>query len=202
MSKIIDAKIKGLNINKENNTPTPATYASTVGDNPDAKVSNLRSILTAQRNEELAEKSAQKLREKNIIMHGLAESDENLDQQYIEKFIEDLELTTPIIAAKVERIGKGERGKNRPIKIILGSVEEKKKVFQSLKNLKGKSTYRSIHISEDYTLTERKLIRDFNEQAKVKTAQEADSNIIYRVRGSPKNGLFIKKFIRTPQTQA
>jgi len=64
--------------------------------------------------------------------------------------------------------------------------------------LKGNSLYKGIHITDDYTFNERKLIQDFNQQAKEKTSQEADQNSIWRVCGTPKNGLFLKKFMKSP----
>jgi len=79
-------------------------------------------------------------------------------------------------------------------------VEDKKMVFQNLSNLKDKPAYKAVHISDDYTYNERQLIQDFSQKARLKTAEEANPNIIYRVRGSPKNGLFIKKFMKVPQT--
>ena len=107
-------------------------------------------------------------------------------------------LENPGVSVKTERVGQTTENKIRPIKISFESKEIKEKVYTSLYKLKGNSLYKGIHITDDYTFNERKLIRDFNEQAKQKTSQETDSNSIWRVRGSPKNGLFLKKFTRTP----
>ena len=62
--------------------------------------------------------------------------------------------------------------------------------MSNLKFLKGKEAYNKISITEDYTISERKMIKDFVETAKKRNKElgvEAKSIIV--VRGSPKNGL-------------
>ena len=137
MTKLIDAKMKSVGIATtaaEQLTNSPASYATTVGGNSNAKVTHLRNILAAQRNEELAEQAAQKHREKNIIMHGLSEFSQDVDETFTKELVRELNLNREIIT-KVERIGKVETGKTRPIKLVLRFVEDKKMVFQNLSNL-------------------------------------------------------------------
>ena len=70
------------------------------------------------------------------------------------------------------------------------------------KNLKGNEEYRGISIKEDYTLNERQLIRVYVEQAKALNALEKakKSTTVYKVRGTPKNGLFLKRFATLKET--
>jgi len=154
--------------------------------------------MVAQKNEERAEQSERERRKNNIVLHGKREpaSDSDSDLEFAMRLIEALHIGQ-IELKKVERIGQTTGGKMRPIKIEFKSEEEKLKVLTNLRKLKGNTLFDSIHITEDYTYNERKLIRDLNEQAKLKTNQETDSNYIYRVRGSPKNGLFIKRMRKT-----
>ena len=65
--------------------------------------------------------------------------------------------------------------------------------MNNLRNLKEKG-YNGISIAEDHTITGRKMIKDFAEKAQSANDNEAsDSEKIWVVRGSPKNGLFLKK---------
>ena len=78
--------------------------------------------------------------------------------------------------------------------ITFRNSDEKSKFMSSLNGLKGKNDYKSIHITDDYTINERNLIRQLSEQAKQKNIEEGSSNIFsWRVRGSSKNGFRIMK---------
>ena len=79
------------------------------------------------------------------------------------------------------------------MKITLNTVEDKGKILTNLRHLKGKPEFDSIHVTEDFTFNERKLIKEFSDLAKQKSSQEEDPNYIFRVRGNPKNGLFLKR---------
>ena len=65
--------------------------------------------------------------------------------------------------------------------------------MNNLGNLKDKG-YNGISIKEYFTITERGMIKDFAEKVKSDNEKEAsDSDKIWVVRGSQKNGLFLKK---------
>jgi len=198
MTEIIEVKIKSIIDSKADN-PTNSnlgSYATAVGENKNARVVELKNIMAATRNEELAEQAAQKRRANNLILHGRGEFSPGEDNIYIKQMLVHLE--SPGVTAKVERIGKTTENKIRPIRISFETEAIKDKVYTSLFKLKGNNLYKGIHITDDYTFNERKLIRDFNQQAKEKTSKEEDQNSIWRVRGSPKNGLFLKKFMKSP----
>ena len=73
--------------------------------------------------------------------------------------------------------------------VIFHSENDMEKIMKSLINLKGNEDYKGVSVTEDYTLTGRKTIREWREKAKTANDQEpADSKYVYRVRGSPKNG--------------
>ena len=92
-----------------------------------------------------------------------------------------------------------EEGKKRPIKITLSNATDKEKVMSNLSNLKDKG-YNGISITEDHTITERKMIKDFVDQAKQANENEApESDKFWVVRGTPKNGLFLKKVTKSPK---
>ena len=101
----------------------------------------------------------------------------------------------------MDRIGQVTQGKKRPLKMVLNNEEDQQKVLHNLTNLKGKPSYKGISITEDYTYNERILIREFAEQAKLKNDEEDKnkSNFVWRVRGTPKNGLVMKRFTKANQ---
>ena len=99
----------------------------------------------------------------------------------------DLEIR-PLSIDYIERIGrKPEQGAvKRPIKIAFKSVDDKNKVLDNLRNLKGKSAYKGIGITNDYTFRQRLLMKDFCEKANEKNQEEEQnrSNFIWKVRGT------------------
>ena len=158
---------------------------------------NFRSIMLATKNEERAEESEKKRRSKNLIVHGKEEQTPEEDKTFVNEMLKELQIGA-INTKLIERIGTVDNNKGRPIKLVFHNEEDQQKVFLNLRNLKGKNLYNKISIREDYTFTERSLVKSFIEQAKLKNQEEEgrNSNIIWRVRGTPKNGLTLKKFTR------
>ena len=72
------------------------------------------------------------------------------------------------------------------------------KILRNLRNLKGNLEYIGVSIKEDYTFNERQYIRNFVEKAKAMNALEETkmSDTVWRVRGTPKNGLTLKRFTK------
>ena len=97
----------------------------------------------------------------------------------------------------VVRIGRADPTKKRPIKVAMENEEDKNKIISSLRNLKGQAAYQKISVSDDYTIAERQSIKEYSDKAKDNNAKEpVDSRFVWRVRGNPKNGLLIKKFLK------
>ena len=69
----------------------------------------------------------------------------------------------------------------------------------NLKDLKGKSDYIGISITEDYTPAERDIIKGYRDKAKAMNENNNDNTTVFCVRGTPKNGLIIKKLKKTSQ---
>lgn len=204
--KVIDAKLDAIP-KQENQDTTPTTYASVVGNKSNNVSGNLRTIMMATKNEEITEEAARKRRSRNLIIHGLKEhpvQPEEEDEQYVNELIKDLQIGA-LKAKQVERLGADSvmSDKIRPLKLAFQTTEEQQKVLNNLSNLKGKEKYKGISIKEDYTFNERQLIKEYVNQAKAQNLIEAEKNtgIIWRVRGSPKNGLVLKKFTTTQRTQ-
>lgn len=169
---------------------------------------NLRTIMHEARNEELAEERDKKLRSANIILHGVNEiNNTNKDEakmadgKYMMEFFDAVGVN--VTYKSLIRLGKPDPNKNRPIKLTMSSEEEKSKVMENLRNLKGSDTFQRVSVTHDYTTAERQLIKEYADKAKEKNDNELEnSKYSWKVRGNPKNGLFLKKVLnRPPQVQ-
>ena len=128
-------------------------------------------------------------------MHNKNEVTPEHDKAFIQTLIKELKVGD-IDVKLTERIGQQapDLSKKRPIKIVFNNEEDKEKVMANLRNLKDNQMYKGISITADYTFNERILIKEYYEKAKAKNAQEGnDCNYVWRVRGTPKNGLSLKK---------
>ena len=166
------------------------TTSSNVQDN----VTNFRGIALAAKIEDMNEDNDKKNREKNIIIKGKQEVDEMDDKAFLESLIKELCIGA-VHPTSVMRIGTKVEGRNRPIKVIFKSTDEKYKLLNNLKNLKGKELYKTISVTHDYTFNEREVLNNFLRQAKEKNELDTTENKDYKwkVWGSPKNRLFLKK---------
>ena len=183
------------NTSKEKNQTPKGTYI------------DFRAIMEETKNAEVVEEKEKKLCSKNLIIHGVEESSsDNKDDAIksndicINNFIAALKVTSTVKIAS--RIGLPAQDKNQPIKVVMNTEEERNKILSNLKNLKGIPERKTISITENYTVTERRMIKDWSDKAKKKNKNESrDSRFVWRVRGSPKNGLRLKRFLRPTQTR-
>ena len=66
----------------------------------------------------------------------------------------------------------------------------------------NREEFQGISITNDYTLYERQMIQDFVSQAKQKKLKEPEgSKFIWKVCGTPRNGLMIKRFTKVLNSQ-
>ena len=179
----------------------PATPSST----PD-----IRAIMREEENAKLADETDKKRRACNFIVHGVVESmnpDKEVmkkhDTDVVNKLIGDLGLNVELKA--IFRIGNatGDTAK-RPIKVILDSEAQKDSVMENLRNLKGNNEYKGISVTDDNTRKDRELIKEWATKAKEANEKEdPDSQFEWKVRGTPKNGMSLKRFWkRNHQAQA
>ena len=78
--------------------------------------------------------------------------------------------------------------------------EERSSILSNLRNLKGIPEYKTISVIEEFTITERRMIKDWPDKVKEKNKNESpDSKFVWRVRGSPKNGLQLMRFLKPTQ---
>ena len=194
MIEMIQQNLPNKQENESNNVPS---YAKVVNASNPVNT-DFRNIIIAAKNEERVEERNKKLRENNIVVHGRDEKENNEenDKTFINDMLKEISVGA-ITATSITRIGKNESGKSRPIKVTFKSIDEKNKVMSNLKYLKGKVTYNKISVTDDLTLSERKMIKDYVEKAKQQNKElGADAKTIVVVRGSPKNGLYLKEVMK------
>ena len=160
---------------------------------------NFRDIARMAKLEELEEENQKRLRQNNIVIHGKKENETTTsgsDEEFVNALLK--ELCVGAVKAKfMVRIGKIENGKARPLKVTFHNENDKVKVLDNLKQLKGKSEFGGISIKEDFTISERNLVKEYVQKANEKNQSEpVDSEYVWRVRGSPKNRLFLKKVMK------
>ena len=175
--------------------------AKTIVENsdPPKQVSDLKKIIREARNEELDEERERKVRACNLIIHGVPEQETNrkplnaFDTDFVVNFI--IAIGSSATFKSVTRLGKKEEGKTRPLKIVLDNEMWKNEILGNLPSLKGVDIYKRISVTEDYTISEREQIRSYVLKAKELNQREASGSLFeWKVRGTPKNGLQVKKF--------
>ena len=157
------------------------------------------------KNAELVEEKEKKLHSKILIFHGVEESSSDnkndaikSDDIYINDFVAALKVTSTVKSAS--RIGLLIQDKNRPIKVVMNTVQKRNRILSNLRNLKGISEYKTISVTEDYTITERRMIKDWSNKAKEKNKNESpESKFVWRVGRNRKNRLRLKRFLQPTQ---
>ena len=208
LEKMISSKLEVVANQTQEHKKT--SYAAAVGIK-DCPREDLKAIMMETKNAELTEEAEKKRRGRNLIIHGVEEkfwgtTGEEEDKSFVKKLITNLQVGA-ISADTVERLGpdtaERENKKTRPLKVVLKTEEEQQKILRNLRNLKGNVEYFGISIKEDYTYNERVLIRGYVEKAKAMNALEETkmSDTVWRVRGTPKNGLILKRFTKTKEAQ-
>ena len=126
------------------------------------------------RNEEMAEERDKKVRCNNIIIHrSPVSSGEEGHKKFVERLLMKFDIDDSQVKS-IQRIGKVED--TGPIKLEMKTEEVKLKILRNLKTLKGDDEFNRIDITEDYTITERKLIQEYNAMAKQRTSQDPDND--------------------------
>lgn len=134
--------------------------------------SGLKSIIKEARYEEIKEKRDHDQRQRNLIIHGVTERAESTgtqqsddDQKFVTTLIEIIRIPKPTIK-NITRIGTKSADKNRPIKVVLSTEKEKTSFLRNLSALKGNKDYKGNSVTEDLTLTERSVLKEWTEKAK------------------------------------
>ena len=163
---------------------------------------SLKSAVKEQKEEDIKEERDIESRKHNIIIHGLMEpntdtieEDQEEDKSEIEEILDDIDIRD--IKVTHHRIGKKHerRGKRRPVKVTLQSTIEKERIVENLYKLKKYYGRKRISITDDFTINERKKIKEMHDKAKMMNTEQ-DGDFIWRVRGSPRTSL---RFVKRPK---
>ena len=175
-------------------TSNSKSYAQIAGRNTIENPEEFRTILLSTRNEELVEERNRTARAGNIIIHGVDENGPENDKTFVYDLLKWIDAGE-IKPKEISRIGEPKAAKKRPIIVTLRSEVNKNKVMLNLKHLKGKDSFKSRSVTEDYTVLERKMIQAKKTEVHAKNAQEPeDSEYIFKLHGTPKNGLQVRRF--------
>ena len=140
----------------------------------------------------------------NLIFHGLEESfhyTEASTKLYDGEFLNYKILRNQlglenVRIAECERIGKFTKEKEnenkfRPVKVRFENVGDKNEVLKSLTKIKG--TRHVYRVTEDLTRNERNKIKEWCKKADEMNAKIEDKKHKWKVRGSPRTKLYLKK---------
>ena len=159
----------------------------------DAKLKNWENTLTGieQVNDKIEQSTQihsnlEQDRDKNVIIHGLKES-EKCDTELVEDIFKATATTHK--PAQIMRLGQQRDDKTRPLMLLMKTGDEKKKFMSKLWMLKNVRTrFGNISITHDYTLEERNLIKKWVEEAERRN-KHGTNECRWRVRGTPRTGL-------------
>jgi len=132
----------------------------------------------------------------NIIIHRLKEDKKDNEERTQQRDKTDIiDILNDIGIYKIPtlthyRIGKNSE-KDRPIKVIFQNEFDKNEVMKNLDKLESSQ---QISITEDFTIKERQMIKELHEEAK--NRNDNNENFIWRVRGSPRTSLRLKKILK------
>ena len=180
--------------NDQNRSLYSDAVTNSKSSNKQEVVSNFRGIALAAKIEDMNEENDKKNRENNLIIRGKQDISEEDDTAFVKDLIKELCIGA-IHPTSIMRIGTKTTERTRPIKVTFKTSEDKYKMLNNLKALKGKEFYKSISVTHDFTLNEREMLNNFLRQAKEKNDMDTSENKDYKwkVWGSPKNRLFLKK---------
>ena len=92
------------------------------------------------------------------------------DDISIKNFIVALKVTSTVKSTL--RIDLAAQDKNRLINVVVNAEEERNMILSNLGYLKNISEYKTISPTEDYTITERRMIKDLSNKVKEKNKKE------------------------------
>jgi len=205
-NKMADFEIKTKQIIKEEIKQT-TNYIEKTSEKTYAEITkkhkdNFKSAVREHQQENKNEERDIESRKRNIIIHGMVELEVDNKEEQQEQDKIDIEGILGNIGVQDikpshhHRIGQNQKGLHwRPIKLILKSIEEKERIMQNLHKLKRFNEIGGFSITDDFTINERKIIKDMCQKAKKMNSKNDD--FVWHVRGSPRTNLRLVRKSRT-----
>ena len=188
----IDCKNNQHEINQNETEVKAISFANIVKVNQEnTLIPKFRKLLQDEKIQDIEEERQKDIRKSNLIIHGIKECEERIndDGTTVNNLFNNVGSNSTV--KYMTRIGIKRPNYVRPIKVVLESAHEVYLITKKLINLKGNEKYQGISVTEDFTRFERSLIKELKNKAAERSAREP--NIIWRVIGSPKSGLYLKK---------
>ena len=193
----LEKKIEQL-INKDDivREPKRVTYADITREDLTKQEITIKSFIKEEKEEERWINSTKC----NMIVHHLGENkhedkeEQRIgDKDYVEEVVKN-RMGFDVDIVSTERIGTRKEDmfiskRWRPLKVTLKNEEEKKQIMASVHKL-AKWDFR---ITDDFSKKERETIKERHRKAKDKTKEENDETCVWKVRGSPRTRLYLKK---------
>ena len=167
------------------------SFAEITKTNNQLNIPNIKKLLRSEKVEDIMEEQRKQLKDANIIIHGVKVSENDSEKDYVNELLQDVNIMMQ--PAYVSRIGKSQGA--RPIKVIFTDAHEKYKFVKRLTELKKHQKYSKISITDDMTKMERDLIKEWKKKADERNQTESH-DYVWRVRGSPRDGLYLKKIFK------
>jgi len=152
----------------------------------------IEKAVEARNAEDTAERDEREKRKTSVIVHGVAESDsvdakdrEEDDIGVVASMLHELKCSD-VKVSQVIRLGRrsqpmsiSEQSKPRPIKLVLGTEEQKVAVLKAAKNLRWvkEGAWEKIFVHQDLTLKEREERKTLLQEKKVRE-QNGETDLI------------------------
>ena len=78
--------------------------------------------------------------------------------------------------ALISRFRRSQGKKKKPMKIVIHNQKDKEKIQNNLRNLKVNFEYKGVSVIEDYTVSVRQIIKEFDKKAKEKNSLELENS--------------------------
>ena len=190
----IEEAINAKSIHNETKILSKKSFAEITKSNNELNISSIKQILRSEKIEEQMEEQRKQSRDANIIIHGVEENDTIDDNNFVNELLNCVNINTE--PTYVARIGK-ESKRTRPIKVIFNHSHVKCRFMKNLTKLKQYNKYANISITDDLTIMEREQVKEWRSKADERNQAMMQNEYKWRVRGSPREGLYLKKIFCT-----
>lgn len=143
--------------------------------------------------ETLQEINDREYKKKNLVVFGIQELDSDEaeerrchDANFLCKMFEDVPVGFSTEKLRVVRIGKRQQGKKRPVKLLLSSEKEVRKVLAKAKDIKKKPEYNKLGFASDKTRQQLLEYKAVKEDLKRRLDEGEEDLEIKYVKGEPK----------------
>ena len=139
--------------------------------------------------EDVAEALEVEKRKHNIVFHGIKETvvplesvasgdlDKSPDQEMVEELLRvGLRLDASRHIEEVQRIGRYQNGKTRPLRVKVKTLEARNEILRRAKDLKGTSEFKNVFIAPDLTRKQQEIDKDLRDKVK-QFRQDGHNNV-------------------------